>query len=182
MTRRKLIPLVWYCKYCYQRQPIDIGPDGSLIVCTVCGYGLAPLDKVFAAGSMRTWWEGVCDTFYARVAAYQVKAHMDTEARSLLGDLALGVVPLNDPYTGRKLSHYAKAVSLTPAAMSRYRRVAAAWPQAQRSPQASWSVHAILASHPDRFRIVKHPPHGQRWRCADAQEAMDALHTQSGRS
>ncbi|MFJ8795845.1 hypothetical protein [Streptomyces sp. NPDC102462] len=129
MTRRKLIPMVWYCKYCYQRQPIDIGPDGSLIICTVCGYGLAPLEEVFAAGSMRTWWEGICDEFYADVAAYRVNAHRDTGARFMLGDLALDAVPLNDPFTGRKLSNYAKVVGLTPKAMSQYRRVAAAWPE-----------------------------------------------------
>lgn len=69
MTRRKLIPAVWYCKYCYQRQPIDIGPDGSLIICTVCEYGLAPLEDVVAAGSMRTWHEGICDAFYRRLEA-----------------------------------------------------------------------------------------------------------------
>ncbi|MEU9397736.1 DUF6192 family protein [Streptomyces sp. NPDC048324] len=182
MTRRKLIPMVWYCKYCYQRQPIDIGPDGSLIICTVCGYGLAPLEEVFAAGSMRTWWEGICDEFYAEAAAYRVKAHRDTGARFMLGDLALDAVPLNDPFTGRKLSDYAKAVGLTPKAMSQYRRVAAAWPEAQRSQEASWSVHAILASHPDRFNIVKHPPHGERWRCADAHAVMDALHTHAAGS
>ncbi|MGT2533131.1 hypothetical protein ACU4GG_43255 [Streptomyces nojiriensis] len=179
MTRRKLIPLVWYCKYCYQQQPIDIGPDGSLIICTVCGYGLAPLEEVFAAGSMRTWWEGICDQFYAKVAAYRVKTSKDAGARFMLGDLALDAVPLNDPFAGRKLSNYAKAVGVTPTAMRRYRRVAAAWPQAQRSLETSWSVHAALASHPDRFNIVKHPPHGQRWSCADAREAMDTLHTLS---
>ncbi|GAA2650816.1 hypothetical protein GCM10010425_74480 [Streptomyces spororaveus] len=67
MTRRKLIPEVWYCKYCYHRRRIDIGPDGSLIVCTVCGYGLAPLEDVIAAGSVRTWYEGICDAFYRKL-------------------------------------------------------------------------------------------------------------------
>lgn len=172
MTRRKLIPQVWYCKYCYRRQRIDIGPDGSLIICTVCGYGLAPLEAVFAAGSMRTWWEGICDRFYARAAAYRVKGHKDTEARFMLGDLALCAVPRNALFTGRKVSDYAQALGLTPRALSRYRRVAAAWPEVQRNQGTSWSVHAVLSSHPDRFDIVKHPPHGRQWRCADAREAM----------
>ncbi|WP_079408517.1 DUF6192 family protein [Streptomyces sp. 3211] len=91
----------------------------------------------------------------------------------------MDAVPLNDPFTGRKLSDYAKAVGLTPAAISRYRRVAAAWPQAQRNRETSWSVHAALASHPDRFNLVEHPPHGRRWSCEDAREAMDTLHTHS---
>ncbi|WP_411144903.1 hypothetical protein [Streptomyces sp. x-80] len=67
MTRRRLIPEVWYCKYCYRRRRIGVGPDGSLIVCTVCGYGLAPLEDVIAAGSMRTWYEGICDAFYSKL-------------------------------------------------------------------------------------------------------------------
>lgn len=124
---------------------------------------------------MRTWWEGICDEFHAEAAAYRVKAHMDTGARFTLGDLSLDAVPLNDPFAGRRLSNYAKAVGLTPKAMSQYRRVAAAWPAGRRSREASWSVHAILASHPDRFNIVKHPPHGEQWNCADARGAMCVL-------
>ncbi|WP_159058812.1 DUF6192 family protein [Streptomyces caeruleatus] len=183
MTKRKLIPSVWYCKYCYQRQPIDIGPDGSLIICTVCGYGLAPLDEVFAAGSMLTWYEGICDKFYAEAAAYQVKTHKGKAARFLLGDLALGLVPLNAPFTGRRLSKYAESVGLTPKAMNQYRRVAAAWPAARRRHDACWSVHALLASHPDRFDLVKSPPpQGGRWTCADAHGVMDTLHAHPARS
>lgn len=35
---------VWYCKYCYEERPVELGPDGSIIVCTVCGSGLALAD------------------------------------------------------------------------------------------------------------------------------------------
>jgi hypothetical protein len=66
VTRRLLIPSRWYCKYCYQVQPIEIGGDASLIVCCVCRSGLAPFEDVYAAGSMRTWWEQVQARWAAR--------------------------------------------------------------------------------------------------------------------
>ncbi|MFD7015370.1 DUF6192 family protein [Streptomyces sp. NPDC059928] len=105
---------------------------------------------------------------------------MDTTARFILGDLTLDVAPLNDPLAqlGGKLTGFAEAIGISPDALSRYRHVAAAWPETRRCPEASWSVHAILASHPDRFELVKHPPHGRHsWRCADAHEVMASLHT-----
>ncbi|MFF4952565.1 DUF6192 family protein [Streptomyces chattanoogensis] len=67
--------------------------------------------------------------------------------------------------------------------MSEYRRVAAAWPEAQRDRKAPWSVHAILASHPDRFSLIRNPPHGgNRWTCNGAHEAMDFLQQSRQRS
>lgn len=69
MTKRKMVPSVWYCKYCYKRRPTDYNSDGSVIICTVCGSGLAPTEDVVAAGSMLTWREQICEEFYRMVAA-----------------------------------------------------------------------------------------------------------------
>lgn len=57
------IPKVWYCKYCHKRRQIDIGPDGSIVVCTACRYGLAPMPDVIAAGTMQAWYDGICERF-----------------------------------------------------------------------------------------------------------------------
>ncbi|MEH0471899.1 hypothetical protein QA943_24215 [Streptomyces sp. B21-097] len=78
MTKRKLVPSVWYCKYCYKRRPIDYGSDGSVIICTVCGSGLAPTEDVFAAGSMLTWWEQICEEFEQKLAAGRARADAHT--------------------------------------------------------------------------------------------------------
>lgn len=74
MTKRKLVPSVWYYKYCYTRRPTDYSSDGSVIICSYCGSGLAPTEDVFAAGSMLTWWEEISERFYRRVAADQAAA------------------------------------------------------------------------------------------------------------
>ncbi|MEV8023031.1 DUF6192 family protein [Streptomyces sp. NPDC086554] len=93
-----------------------------------------------------------------------------------LGDLALDVEPLNagqvpDPSL---LGKFAEAVGIQPASLARYRRVAAAWPQDKRDARTSWSVHAILAGHPDRFDLIKHPPQEPKpgWTCDTARAAM----------
>jgi len=38
-----------YCGYCYGTHPLGINDDGSLIICTNCGAGLAPLDRAYDA-------------------------------------------------------------------------------------------------------------------------------------
>jgi hypothetical protein len=48
-----------YCKYCYRNARPEIGPDGSLVVCSKCGAGLAPLDRVQEAGSLTAWYEQI---------------------------------------------------------------------------------------------------------------------------
>ncbi|WP_416485266.1 DUF6192 family protein [Streptomyces sp. CL12] len=179
MTRRKLIPQVWYCKYCYRRREIDIGPDGSIIICVVCGYGLAPIEEVFAAGSMLTWWEEISDDFYARQASYYAKRDRHDAARFFLGDLALERAPIGDALAclGQKLAKFSDSVGVSPGRMSQYRHVAAAWPKERRSGTASWSVHAILAAHPNRFELIRQPPLGlgQYWTCEEARKVMGML-------
>jgi hypothetical protein len=34
-----------YCDYCYEDQPVELGPDGSVVVCSVCQHGLAPVSS-----------------------------------------------------------------------------------------------------------------------------------------
>ncbi|MET9360098.1 DUF6192 family protein [Streptomyces sp. NPDC006632] len=93
-----------------------------------------------------------------------------------LGDLALDVEPLGEGRVQEPslLGELAKAVGMRPASLARYRRVAAAWPQDKRNTCASWSVHAILAGHPDRFDIINHPPQEPKpgWTCEAARTAM----------
>lgn len=58
MTARLITPR-WYCKYCYGTHPTEVGADGSRIVCTNCGAGLAPADRVVEAGSLRSFCEQI---------------------------------------------------------------------------------------------------------------------------
>ncbi|MEV6948201.1 DUF6192 family protein [Streptomyces sp. NPDC051172] len=99
-----------------------------------------------------------------------------------LGDLALDVAPLQESHSHepRPLAEFAKALGISAASLARYRRVAAAWPQGKRDARTSWSVHAILSSHPERFELIKHPPASgteKVWTCAAAQNAMRRSNT-----
>jgi hypothetical protein len=44
-----------YCKYCYQNVQPLVGPDGSIVVCSRCFYGLAPMDRVERLGSLASF-------------------------------------------------------------------------------------------------------------------------------
>ncbi|WP_129767445.1 DUF6192 family protein [Streptomyces sp. L-9-10] len=93
-----------------------------------------------------------------------------------LGDLILEAVPPHEKQDQvfQPLEKFAEALGISPAALARYRRVAAAWPRNKRDSHTSWSVHAILAGHPDRFDLIKHPPPGPAaaWTCKVARIAM----------
>ncbi|MFH8292594.1 hypothetical protein [Streptomyces sp. NPDC018059] len=93
-----------------------------------------------------------------------------------LGDLALEVAPLHESHSDelKSLSAFAEALGISAAALARYRRVAAAWPQEKRDSRTSWSTHAIFATHPDRFNLIKHPPTGPKavWICRTARNAI----------
>ncbi|MEU6001634.1 DUF6192 family protein [Streptomyces sp. NPDC047197] len=58
--------------------------------------------------------------------------------------------------------------------LARYCRVSAAWPQDKRDTRTSWSVHVILAGHPDRFDLINQPPLGSKpgWTCEAARTAI----------
>ncbi|MET7485093.1 DUF6192 family protein [Streptomyces sp. NPDC005538] len=93
-----------------------------------------------------------------------------------LGDLALEIAPPHESHDQefRPLDELAKALGILPTSLTGYRRVAAAWPRDKRESRTSWSVHAILAGHPDRFDVIKHPPPGPKtvWSCEAARNAM----------
>ena len=55
-----------YCKYCYGDHDMGIGDDGSLLVCSNCNAGLAPLDEVLLAGY---------DAFVQKITAQFVAEH-----------------------------------------------------------------------------------------------------------
>lgn len=80
MTKRKLIPSVLYCKYDCKRRPIDYSSGGSLIICKMRRPALAPAEDVFAAGSMLTWWEQICEEFEQKVSVSRASdaAHTST--------------------------------------------------------------------------------------------------------
>ncbi|WP_443055782.1 DUF6192 family protein [Streptomyces sp. NBC_00690] len=82
------------------------------------------------------------------------------------------------------LEKFAEALGISPAALARYRRVAAAWPRNKRDSHTSWSVHAILAGHPDRFDLIKHPPPGREatWTCEAAKKRRETKQRLSRRS
>ncbi len=57
-----------YCKYCYRNVRPGIHPDGSIVVCTECYHGLAPVDEVISAGSYQRWKEELDRKFAERNA------------------------------------------------------------------------------------------------------------------
>jgi hypothetical protein len=52
-----------YCKYCHLNTRPDVGPNYDLVVCSRCGYGLAPMDLVCKAGSYKAWHDQLVDSF-----------------------------------------------------------------------------------------------------------------------
>lgn len=57
----------FYCKGCEKNVQPKIGPDFSIVICTECGWGLAPADGVIKAGGLQAWWAGVVADFEAYV-------------------------------------------------------------------------------------------------------------------
>ncbi|MEV8324075.1 DUF6192 family protein [Kitasatospora sp. NPDC056731] len=100
-----------------------------------------------------------------------------------LGDIGLEMVPL--PPTGRRapskayklLATYAEEVGLEREMFEEYRLIAGAWPKKQRVKDVCWTVHSILAYHPDRFELIKDPPvyrrtGEHRWTCDGAHRVL----------
>lgn len=65
-----------YCKYCYDEHPVEIGEDGSLLVCTNCGSGLAPLDDVINAGGYSAFVEKITEQFVRETSTELVNSSM----------------------------------------------------------------------------------------------------------
>ncbi|MER7793577.1 DUF6192 family protein [Streptomyces sp. NPDC097640] len=105
-------------------------------------------------------------------------AKRQTDAQFMLGDLLLDLTARLDtpPAHQAALGHFADALNISRDTLNRYCRVSAAWPQAKRNKDVSWTVHAILASHPRRFDLIKHPPppREKQWTCTEARAVMDS--------
>ncbi|MFF4952563.1 DUF6192 family protein [Streptomyces chattanoogensis] len=106
-----------------------------------------------------------------------------------LGDIGLEIVPL--PPKGKRLSmksykllaDYAEDVGLERERFEEYRLVAGAWPKNKRDKTVCWTVHSILARHPDRFSLIHFPPvhrrsGERRWTC-DAAHRVRGWKTES---
>jgi hypothetical protein len=69
-----------------------------------------------------------------------------------LGDLALSV---EKAYGGDSLGKFAIAININKNSLQQYRRVSKAFPPETRSKMLSHRHHLILASHDDRFKVLK---------------------------
>ena len=52
-----------YCKYCYKNVAPYADHFADLVVCGVCGYGLAPLHAVEEFGSYGAWYDHIVEEF-----------------------------------------------------------------------------------------------------------------------
>ncbi|WP_327359738.1 DUF6192 family protein [Streptomyces sp. NBC_01304] len=57
---------------------------------------------------------------------------------------------------------FAEAIGLSFHTVRTYRWVAARWPKEQRQDGVSFEVHRILASTPDAYEVIQHPPLDER--------------------
>lgn len=107
----------------------------------------------------------------------------ESSSQFKLGDLALQLVPI--PPKGKRppmkayklLGNFAEEIGQEQHRVEEYRLVAGAWPKAKRNRQVCWTVHALLARHPDRFVMINNPPlyrrTGQReWTCGAARRVL----------
>ncbi|MER6916462.1 DUF6192 family protein [Streptomyces sp. NPDC000594] len=101
----------------------------------------------------------------------QVEVH--SVAQWALGDAVLEIEPMREhgghlrvPEDGQSvedsLKVFAEEVGLSVATVRTYRWVAAKWPAERRVAGVSWEVHKILASAPDPFEVIAHPPLNER--------------------
>jgi hypothetical protein len=117
-------------------------------------------------------------TWAQLVAEGRQLVSMEGDIKWQLGDLALEVAPMGargiDSGATEKLERFAEEIGVSFDVLREYRRVAAAWPNAKRLAFASWSVHGILASRPDRFDFIKTLPIDERGKikAIDAQRAV----------
>ncbi|MCQ8835834.1 DUF6192 family protein [Streptomyces malaysiensis] len=91
-----------------------------------------------------------------------------------LGDFALEIAPLRNhggnmsPAEGEEqgvedsLRLFAEEIGLSFHTVRTYRWVAARWPKDQRQEGVSFEVHRILASAPDAYELIQHPPVNER--------------------
>ncbi|SEG95104.1 hypothetical protein SAMN04489712_1662, partial [Thermomonospora echinospora] len=93
-----------------------------------------------------------------------------TSHQFAIGDMALEIEPIRRPRSGRdegihaSLRLFADEIGETFDTVLTWRWVADAWPADQRRADVSYSVHRVMASHPDRFKLIRKPPLDRRGR------------------
>ncbi len=97
-----------------------------------------------------------------------------TGCQFTLADIALEIAPLrthggnmslgeeDQPGVDGLLRLFAEAIGLSFHTVRTYRWVAARWPKDQRQDGVSFEVHRILASAPDAYELIQHPPVDER--------------------
>ncbi|MFC7387169.1 DUF6192 family protein [Sphaerisporangium rhizosphaerae] len=104
-----------------------------------------------------------------------------------MGDMALEIEPMRPPRTGRNegvrasMRLFAEEIGESVGTVLTWRWVANAWPADQRCEDASYTVHRVMASHPDRFMLVREPPLAwrgrRRWTEETAAKAVGRVST-----
>ncbi|MGW1365265.1 DUF6192 family protein [Streptomyces chartreusis] len=115
-----------------------------------------------------------CERFDEMVDQSVELVRVMTGCQFMLGDIALEIAPLRthggnmalgqDAELGVEgsLRVFAEAIGLSFHTVRTYRWVAARWPKDQRQEGVSFEVHRILASVPDAYELIRHPPADDR--------------------
>lgn len=88
-----------------------------------------------------------------------------------IGDMALEIEPMqrdsrrgHDDGIYASLRMFADEIGELFDTVRGWRQVADAWPVDQRRADASYTVHRVMAPHPDRFKLIRKPPRDRRGR------------------
>ncbi|MEV1091198.1 DUF6192 family protein [Streptomyces microflavus] len=92
----------------------------------------------------------------------------ETRIQFALGDLTVKMAPFRGSGGNQGvfavLDRYADQIGSNVHTLMDYRKVAHAWPPAERVAGVAWSVHRAFESLEDRFEVIHHPPSGaERW-------------------
>ncbi|WP_214417053.1 DUF6192 family protein [Sphaerisporangium fuscum] len=93
-----------------------------------------------------------------------------TNHQFAIGDMALEIEPMRRTRMGQddgiyaSLRTFADEIGEVFDTVRGWRWVADAWPADQRCDDASYSVHRVMASHPDRFTLIREAPVDRRGR------------------
>jgi hypothetical protein len=102
-----------YCKYCYGEHELAYGPDCSIIVCTNCGSGLAPVDRAREAGGFDAFIEQITEQFHAynrAVADFPELTYYNTQPRKAIA-LADNLRQFAEPELTMRRENLAKAIT-----------------------------------------------------------------------
>ncbi|MFD8562966.1 DUF6192 family protein [Streptosporangium canum] len=114
---------------------------------------------------------------------------MTTRPQFAIGDMALEIEPMRRTHRGHDdgiyaaLRMFADEIGEVFDTVLTWRRIADAWPVDQRCDDASYTIHRVMASHPDRFTLIRQPPQDRRgrrhWTEAAAAKAIGHVSTVS---